>query len=863
MHEPISFGTWLRQQRRARDLTQKAFGDRVGCAEITVRRMEADEYKPSNELAQALLEKLGIPELERPQWIRFARGLAEFPKNQTHPSPTSEPKTNLPIPLTSFIGREKEVQVIQQRLEGYRLVTLVGAGGIGKTRLAQQVARQLLSGYANGVWLVELASLTDPALVPQSVATVFNIQQGTNSNGLLEMLILFLRAKTILLVLDNCEHLLDACARLTDGLLKNCPHLKILATGREALGMMGEALYPVPSMTSPDIQQISTLDSWDDYESIRLFVERAQLVQMDFALTKENASSIAQICSRLDGIPLAIELAAVRVQTFSVEQIAAGLEQCFHLLVGGNRTGLPKHQTLRACIDWSWQLLDLTEQTLLRRLSVFAGGFTLEAAQQSCTGNEIESGQVLDLIMHLAAKSLVEIQASIGFELKDVERERHYRLLETIRQFAHEKLVQAGEEEIIRRQHLKYFLELCKQAETALRSHEQLEWYARLTHEHDNIRAALDWAEKTDVEAGLWISGSLWRFWEDIDLREGEHWLEKLLSIPESHNHPEARAKALYAYGIILFLTEQYTRMRGIVEECLSLYQSLGDRRGEADGLIVTGRYRFATNDIVQADELARRALALSEALGDVWRQAFMLGHIGWSSGKDYRQQISYFKKAVSLFREAGDFRELQEYLGTLGNYELMGGDIESAQKHIAEAMQLSQNPYFKGAMHYLVPLGRLEAIQGNFEQARALLEKSITNAIELGNRNDYLWDRAQLGHIIVQEGQSSGAGEIFFETAQEFRNDRNLVGVCYSLEGMSGVYVLTDKPAVAARLLGWADATRKEIKDMRPRLEQAEVDKIIEACLAKMGEAAFSDAYDEGQKMTLEEAVAYALEEK
>jgi non-specific serine/threonine protein kinase len=863
MLEPISFGTWLRQRRRALDLTQKAFADRVGCAEITVRRMEADEYKPSNELALVLFEKLGIPELERPEWVRFARGLAEVPKNQTHPSPSREPNTNLPIPLTSFIGREKEVQGIRKRLEGYRLVTLVGAGGIGKTRLAQEVVHPLLSSYTNGVWLVELASLTDSALVQQSVASVFHIQQGTNSTELMEPLIRFLRAKTMLLILDNCEHVLDACARLANELLKNCPHLKILATGREALGILGEALYLVPSLTIPNIQRISTLDTWDDYESIRLFAERAQLVQMHFAVTKENASSVAQVCSRLDGIPLAIELAAVRVQMFTVEQIADRLDQCFQILTGGSHTALPKHQTLWACIDWSWQLLNSAEQTLLCRLSVFAGGFTLEAAQQSCTGNGIEVGQVFELILQLIAKSLVDIQVGPGFEYRDMGRERRYRLLEPIRQFAHEKLVETGEEEMIRTQHLKYFRELCKQAEPALRSHEQLEWYARLTHEHDNIRAALDWAKKKDVEAGLSISGSLWRFWEDIDLREGEHWLEKLLSKPESHNHPEARAKALYAYGIILFLTEQYTRMRGIVEECLSLYQSLGDRRGEADGLIVTGRYRFATNDIVQAHELARRALALSEALGDVWRQAFMLGHLGWSSGNDYRQQISYFKKAVSLFREAGDFRELQEYLGTLGNYELTGGDIQSAQKHIAEAMQLSQNPYFKGAMHYLVPLGRLEAIQGNFEQAHALLEKSITNAIELGNRNDYLWDRAQLGHIIVQEGQSSGAGEIFFETAQGFRNDRNIVGVCYSLEGMAGVYVLTDKPAVAARLLGWADITRKEINDIRPRLEQAEVDKIIEACLAKMGEAAFSDAYDEGQRMTLDEAVAYALEDK
>jgi tetratricopeptide (TPR) repeat protein len=295
--------------------------------------------------------------------------------------------------------------------------------------------------------------------------------------------------------------------------------------------------------------------------------------------------------------------------------------------------------------------------------------------------------------------------------------------------------------------------------------------------------------------------------------------------------------------------------MRGIVEECLSLYRSLGDQAGEVDGLIVSGRHRFAIND-PSSSEFIQQALALSESIGDVWRQAFILGHLGWGSGNDYQQQISYFKEAISLFREAGDFRELQEYLGTLGNYEMMGGDIESAQEHLAEAMQLSQNPYFRGAMHYLAALGRLESVKGNFEKARVLLEKSITNAIELGNRNHYLWDRAHLGHIIIQQGQSIEAREIVVETAQEFLKDGNIDGVCYSLEGMAGLFVATDRSAVAAQLIGWADVTREKIRDTRPRLEQTYVDKIIAACVARMGEVAFSDAYKEGKKMSLDEAV-------
>jgi predicted ATPase/transcriptional regulator with XRE-family HTH domain len=855
MAETISFGAWLRQQRRALDLTQRAFANRVGCAEITLRRMEADEYKPSQQLALVLFEKLGISELEQAQWVRFARGLAELPTHQVTPSPSREKITNLPIPLTSFIGRAKDVALIQQRLAGHRLVTLIGAGGIGKTRLSQQVASQLLEEYSHGVWLVELASVSDPALVPQTAAAVFAIQQDSE-HTLIEMLIRVLRPKTALLIFDNCEHLLDACAGLADNLLKNCPNLKILATSREALGIIGEAHYPVPSLTIPDIQQISFIQNLNDYESIRLFEERAQLVQMDFTLTKENASSVAQICSHLDGIPLAIELAAVRVQTLSVEQIAEQLDQCFLILTSGSRTALPKHQTLQASIDWSWHLLCDSEQTLLRRLSVFAGAFTMEAVSQVCTGDGIESLQAVGLISQLVQKSLV-------VENQESGRERRYRLLETIRQYAHERLVESGEEENIRTQHLKYYLQLSEQAEPGLKGPAQMEWYARLNDERDNLRAALAWAEKTAVEAGLSIAGRLWRFWEVFDLREGDGWLGKFLAKPNSQNQSRARAQALYAHGIILYLTEQYALLEKAGQECLAIYRALGDQHGEIDALIVSARFRFATNDWASMMEFLHQALALSESLGDTWREAFVIGHLGWGTTDDYAQRISYFKEAVSLFRKAGDLGELGDYLGALGNFEVLGGNISSAQEHLNEALQLNKSLNRKGDVGaYFSGLSRIESINGNFEKARALLEESIAWALERGHRNDYQWDRAHLGHLIVRQGQAAEAREIFLETARGFLKDGNIIGVVYSLEGTAGLYVATDKPTIAARLIGFADATRKEISDPRPLLEQRDVDQIIAACLAKMNEVAFSDAHEEGQKMTLDQAVAYALQE-
>lgn len=851
MPESISFGTWLRQQRRAFDLTQKAFADQVGCAEITVRRMEADEYKPSNELALVLFEKLGVPEYQRPQWVRFARGLAEYPNNST-PSPVREQKTNVPLPLTSFIGREKDVERIQHRLAEHRLVTLVGVGGIGKTRLSQQVGNQLINKYANGVWLVEFAAINDPVLVPQSVATVFGIQLGANDGALVERLTHFLYAKTILLILDNCEHVLYACAELADQLLKSCPNLKILATSREALCIIGEALYQVPSLTIPDIQQIPPLEKLNDYESIRLFDERAQLVQMDFALTKENASSVTQICSRLDGIPLAIELAAVRIQTLSAEQIAKQLDQCFHILTGGSRTALPKYQTLQASIDWSWRLLYDPEQTVLRRLSVFAGGFTLGAAERVCAGERIESHHVFGLITQLVAKSLVVEHQVSG-------REKRFRLLETIRQYTREKLFESGEEENIRTQHLKYYLKLLERAEPEFKTPAQIEWNERLHIERDNIRAALEWAGNTDVEAGLYISGRLVRFWEDFDLREGEQWLSKFLEAPESQTYPRARAKALYAYGIILHLTNQNFLLEKAAEECLALNRANGDQHGEIDGLILLARFMWATENIPRARELYQQALDLSESLGDVWRKAYVLGHLGWLG----RDRAFYWKKTISLVRKQGDLRLLQDILGPLGYFEVMNGNIESAQKYLDEASRLSQTSKLRRSKgHVLRALSRIEILKGNFEKAYALLEEDINTTSELGHRMDYLWNRSLLGRVLVQQRKLREAYDIFVESAQEFMKTKDDFMVTFTLEGMADLSIAADNPERAARLIGWADTSRKKLDGIRPHLEQADIDKIIAACLAQMGEVAFASAYEGGKKMSLDEAVAYALEE-
>ncbi|HEU4772844.1 MAG TPA: helix-turn-helix domain-containing protein, partial [Candidatus Udaeobacter sp.] len=546
-----TFGDLLKYLRRREELTQRELAIQVGYSDTQISRLEQNQRVPD----AATLTSLFVPALHLEREAEWVARLLELAKQarlvelpEIESTENSRPKNNLPASLTTFIGREKEQAEIIQLIGAHRLVTLTGSGGVGKTRTSLKVGGQILDDYVNGVWFIELAPLSDPALLPQTVASVFGIITRADIAHT-QLIVNFLRTKTALLILDNCEHLLDACAALTDTLLKNCPRLKILATSREALGILGEIQYHLPSLGLPDIQQ--TLEQFRDYESVRLFEERAQLAQPDFKLTMENAASVAQICSRLDGMPLAIELAAARVNIFSTAQIAARLDDRFNLLTGGSRTALPRQQTIRASIDWSWNLISESERALLRRLTVFAGGWTLEAAESVCGAAGIESQQVSELMSQLVAKSLV-------VATRRPARERRFHLHETIRQYAHEKLIEADEQENIRSQHLKYFLNLSERAAPEFHGPQQMEWYDRLIDERSNFRVALEHASASDLEAGLYLSAGLLEHWYSFGVREGLSWTTKLIQSPGSQRFPHARAKAMLTQGNMLWNLQQF-----------------------------------------------------------------------------------------------------------------------------------------------------------------------------------------------------------------------------------------------------------------------------------------------------------------
>ncbi len=449
---------------------------------------------------------------------------------------------NLPVQMTSFIGREKEMSEIKESILTHRLITLTGSGGTGKTRLSLQVAADLLDQFPEGVWFVELAALSDPNLIPKMILSAFGIPEQSGMT-ILQLLMDYLREKKILLALDNCEHLIEACAKLVDALLNSAHVLKIMATGREALGVKGEVVWQVPSLSLPDVKHLPALEQLSQYEAVQLFIERATLVQPHFIVTKDNAPAIAQICFRLDGIPLALELAAARVKMLSADQISSHLDDRFRLLTGGARTALPRQQTLRAMIDWSYDLLSENECLLLRRLAVFAGGWTLELAEQVCSDEKIDQYEILEMPGKLVDKSLViMIEGSAG---------TRYRILETVRQYAREKLFESGEGERIRDGHLKAFIDLAEQAEPEIRGHNQLIWLDQLDVEIENLRSALEWAQAQDAESCLRLASLLWRFWDIRDYgSEGLDWFTKAFAMTEGL-HTVMRARALARASIV------------------------------------------------------------------------------------------------------------------------------------------------------------------------------------------------------------------------------------------------------------------------------------------------------------------------
>jgi predicted ATPase/class 3 adenylate cyclase len=591
---------------------------------------------------------------------------------------------NLPRYLTSFVGREREIAEVGRLLAATSLLTLVGTGGAGKTRLALQVAAGLLETYPDGVWLVELAALADPSLVQQAVASALGLREATGRPPI-AVLSDHLQHRQVLLVLDNCEHLVLACADLVDALLRACPELRVMATSREALGIAGETTWRVPSLLLPDPRHTPTADSLMAYAAVRLFIDRAVAASSGFAVTNENAPSIAQICQRLDGIPLAIELAAVRVKVLSAEQIAARLDDRFRLLTAGSRTALPRQQTLRALIDWSYDLLSEKERTLLGRLSVFAGGWDLDATEHVGTSDDLDAYDVLDLLAQLVDKSLVLADERAGAA--------RYRLLETIRQYGAERLRAAGEEAVLRRRHRDWVLDLVIQQTARLGGAEQADALARLELEHDNIRSALDWCETEPggVEVGAQIADELGWFWElRGHIREGSERSARLLTLAQSRTG--GRAHALSVAGMFDNSVGAYEQGAARFEESITIWRELRDIRGAAIALARFGQLEQSRARFDHAWVLLKDSQQLFQQIGGEsglgTTLSVFLAQVAKNRG-DYEQAIPLFEECLADARERGDKHSVGSTLRSLGELVQLRGDYVGAATRLHESLRL------------------------------------------------------------------------------------------------------------------------------------------------------------------------------
>jgi predicted ATPase/class 3 adenylate cyclase len=624
---------------------------------------------------------------------------------------------NLPRQLTGFIGREREMAEVKRLLTTTCLLTLTGTGGSGKTRLALQVAADVLEGYRDGVWLAELAALSNPALVPQTVAAALGVRE-VPGQPMLETLLHYLQRKKLLLVLDNCEHLVAACAQLAGELLRTCPNLRILATSREALNIQGEIAWPVPSLSLPDRRQIPSLEHLAQFEAVRLFVERAAAAKPTFALTPENVAPVAAVVQRLDGIPLAIELAAARVPAMSVDQIAARLDDRFRLLTRGSRASLPRQQTLRAALDWSHQLLTEREQRLLRRFAVFAGGWTLEAAEAVCGGDGIEEFDVLDLLTQLVFKSLVVTDEQNG--------EVRYRFLETVRQYGLEKLEQFGETEAIRKRHRDWYLGLAERAEPELLGVKQAAWFDQLEAEHDNLRAALkSFLESGEPEAGMRLAGSVWRFWYVRGyIGEGRGWLEAALSGRSAVPAPFV-AKALMAAGGLAFVQGDYTQGRRFYEDSLAMWRELGDRRQIAYLLSNLGFLTSSQGDQAAARTLLEESLAIRREIADTGGAATSLNNLGLVLYRigDFAGARALFNEALVIWREVGDKQHIAMALANLGLVSREQGDYPLSRSFYEECVGIRRALGDKQGIAYtLEGFAGLAVAQGQGKRAARLL---------------------------------------------------------------------------------------------------------------------------------------------
>ncbi len=844
MERTNSFGYWLRRRRKALDLTQDELAQRVGCALGTIKKLETDQRRPSKQLAERLADLLNISADERAAFLKAAR--AELATDQLEIGQLSNktldrPTSNLPVPATRFIGREREVAALRDLIcrDDVRLVTLTGPGGTGKSRLCVQVAADVLALFEHGVWFVNLAPVSDPNLVASTIADALGVRE-IGGQSIVDLLKRYLREKRMLLLLDNFEHVVEA-APLVSELLAFAPDLKVLVTSRITLRLSAEREFAVLPLGLPPTENqepklaggatvlgfrfsaLSTAAELSQYEAVRLFIQRAQAVKADFMVMNENAPAIAEICYQLDGLPLAIELAAARVKLFPPQALLERLGSRLKFLTGGARDQPARQQTIRNTIDWSYNLLDEREKILFARLGAFVGGCslgggcTLEAAEAVCNADGTLPLDIVDGIAALVDQSLLR-------QDQGAEEGPRFVMLGTIREYALERLEQRGEVEAVRRWHAEYFLMLAEQAEPELAGPRQVAWLARLDRDIDNLRAALRWSlEHDEIEMGLRLAGALALFWYTRShWNEGRSWFEAALTLSDGASR-SSRAKALLGAGQLATFQRDSDRAYMLCEQARTLYLELDDRRGAAWALffqtIITSKDQTDTG---RAKAAGAESLALRRSIGDKRGIAYSL-HLegeGELYAGEFARAVKLYNESLALFREVGDTYGISLSLVMTAEAAYATGDYERARNLGQECLKVNgQLGDRRGTGITLELLGRVAHAQGEGTAARALLTQALSLLSDAGDR----WATARC------------------------------------IESIAAIWA-GDDPSKAGRLFGFTERLRHSIGTPQTYLDRSRCEQAVAAIRAQLDAASVEAAWADGRALTLAQAIEDAV---
>jgi predicted ATPase/class 3 adenylate cyclase/DNA-binding CsgD family transcriptional regulator len=846
---------------RAARIMSAAHGGQVLLSQATATLVEQDlpDDISLRDLGEFRLKDLGRP---RRLFQLVISGLpADFPRLRT----LDTYQHNLPVQLTPFIGREQELNAVQDLLsrEDVRLLTLTGPGGTGKTRLGLQVAAELSDHFTDGVFFVNLAPINDSTLVMSTIAQALDIREATGQ-AWPERMREVLQQKKMLLLLDNFEQVVSAGVEVVD-MLAACPQLKVVVTSREVLHVRGEREFAVPSMSLPDLKNLPDLATLSFNAAVALFLQRAQAIKPDFQLTNANARAIVEICARLDGLPLAIELAAARVKLLPPQALLSRLDQRLSILTGASRDAPARQQTLRNAIAWSYNLLNEAEQKLFRRLSVFVGGFTLEAAEAVCDApeNVERAGEALELLSSLIDKSLLRQAEQEGEELRFI-------MLETIREYGIERLVAHAETGVAQQAHAEYYLALAERAESELAGSHQVVWLERLEQEHDNLRAALQWlleqgeAGQSTVngwEMALRLGAALEQFWlVRGHYTEGRTFLERALAGHEGATKA-VQAKALGTAARLALNQGDTDRAEVLCKESLSLWQELGDTTGIALSLQRLAIVAWIRNNAVAARSLTEEALARWKEVGDVPHLAEAHAWLAYMAGQqgEYTRALALYEESLSHYRELESKIDTIDLLGELTELlYLSQSDSARVRSLLDEVLALVREVGDKmGIAHGQRFEAQLALSQGDTTTARSRIEEALSLFKEIGNREGMALSHALLARIEAGQGNHAAARAFYEESltlASKGMNDKG--AIASSLEGLASVVAAQGEQIWAARLWGAAEAFREAIGTPLRPIERAGYERSVAAARASLGEKAFATALAEGRAMTPEQAL-------